>query len=129
MVMKNKIALQCAALVYPVVVSLLFGRTPPWCNLPGTAVCFLLFVALAPGCRCRANLWMFVLVSFGSIRGNVEILQWLFCARSGTPQTLVHQIIQGSLPYCFLFSVEQLLMGAIATCIWPHQDALPEVEG
>ena len=83
---------------------------------------------LAPICRHRENLWMFLLVVISTIPLNLYLLME-YGEMVGISRTygVVSAILQSIIWYEVLLSVEELIMGIITRRIWKKQYKLPTI--
>lgn len=93
-----------------------------------SAVLFTLFIlahfiilCVTPSFRHRESLWMFVIVAFSSVPLNIWLLVCSINCGLFAHSVLVLNIMKCILYYITLLSVEEIIMCAVAGCIWRKQ--------
>lgn len=125
--MKNKIRKKdsSGALAFaPVGLSLLAAHAQSLWLAAATVFLIFIFVAVAPYCRKRESLWVFLLIGVASIPINLFILGkydlWIYLTASGGKHGMVYymSLIEYTL---LLSSIEEIIGELIARLIWKRQ--------
>jgi len=84
---------------------------------------FMHFVVLklAPVCRGRENVWMFIMVIISSVPINVYLLVFMGVNNMLFDSIFVLGLFRCVLYYAMLFSVEELILGLVTRVLWKKQ--------
>ncbi len=109
------------ALGIPAVFSLIAVLKHFWLLFAVFILTSFIVVGVAPVCKRRENLWMFISVAVSFIPVNIYLLMLLNEWDLVSSTSWILGGMQCVLYYGIVFSVEQIVMGVITRAIWKKQ--------